>query len=168
MHLKKIIALLIMLCLGWPLPSQAYDQTKALRGLQGVKVTVKYFNPEMERLLLPRSELEKDTEKKFKKLGVPVFKDPKPPAMSTLFVNIHTIDVGSKGVLVYFVSVSLMEYAYLKRDVGSVGDLMEVQAINWYDAKVGIIGIRSAKEILKIEDKLIHNFIYDYLAANKT
>lgn len=167
MILKKFFAVFIILCLWCPAPSFAYDQKKALGGLKGVKVTVQYLNPQIDRLLMPRSALEKDIWRKLKKLGVPVLKAPKPPAMSTLFVNINTIDVNSKGIIIYSVSVVLMEWAYLKREVGSVGDLMEVRSINWYEGEVGSVGLRSAKDILKIVDKLVHNFIYDYLAANR-
>ena len=166
MFLKKFFAVIIIACLWWPTISRAYDQKQALRGLKGVKVSVKYSDPQMDSLLMPRSELEKDIVKKMKELGVPVLKDPKPPAMSTVVVNIHTLTVRPKGIVVYSVNVLLMEWAYLKRDLGSVGDLMEVRAINWYEARVGSVDIRSAKEILNVEDKLVQNFIYDYLAAN--
>lgn len=166
MPLKRFLAVIIIASLWWPAAARAYDQKNALRGLKGVKVSVKYSDPRMDSLLMPRSELEKDIVKKMKKLGVPVLKDPKPPAMSTLFVNIHTLTVRPKGIVVYSVNVLLMEYAYLKRDLGSVGDLMEVRAINWYEARVGSVGLRSVKEILNVEDKLVQNFIYDYLAAN--
>jgi hypothetical protein len=167
MKVKKFVAILIVLCLGWPIPLRAYEQKKALRGLKGVKVTVQYFNLDLDRILLPRSELEADIEKKLKKLSVPVFKLPRPPAMSTLFININIIKGKPRGLIVYSVSVVLMEWAYLKRDIGSVGDLMEVRAINWYEGKVGYLQTRSARDILKITDNLVQNFIYDYLAANR-
>lgn len=168
MKLIKLGAILVLICLWWPTPSGAYDQKQALRGLKGVKVKVKYCNPELERLLLPRSEFEAAIERKLKKLSVPVFKQARPPALSTLSVTINTFRARSKRIIIYSVSVSLMEWAYLKRDIGSVGDLMEVRAINWFEGKVGFVGPRSVKDLLEEIDTLLQNFIYDYLGANSS
>lgn len=166
MKLKKISAILLIFCLWWPVPAKAYDQKKALRGLKGVKVKVKYADPEISRLLMPQRDLEKDIERKLKKLGVPVLKEAKPPAMSTLFIIINTINLRPKKMVIYSITVILMEMAYLKREIGSVGDLLEVRAINWYEGKAGYTSTHSVKNMLKTADKLLQNFIYDYLAVN--
>ena len=103
----------------------------------------------IERLGLSKTQVKTEVENKLKKLGVHVFKEAKPPAMSTLYVVINSLQTKSKATLIYFISVNLVEWAYLKRGIGLVGDLQEVHAINWYIGKIGYMPSNSIKMLMK-------------------
>lgn len=167
MRLKNFVTALMVICLWLPSTSQAYDQKEALRGLKGVKVIVEYLNPVMEKLGLEKAQVNTEVEKRLKQLGVKVYKRAKPPAMSTLYVVINGVPVKSKGMLVYSISLMLVEWAYLKRGVGAVGDLQEVHAINWYKGRLGYIPSGSIKILMKPVQELVEKFISDYLAVNQ-
>jgi hypothetical protein len=66
----------------------------------------------------------------------------------------------------HHIGVNLVEWVFLKREIGSVGDLMEVQATDWYNGKVGFVGTSSVKIILKNLEELVDKFSYDYLSVN--
>ncbi len=152
-------------------PGQAaaagFDQKEALRGLSGLTVVVENLHPEMVRLGLTKEMVQEHVEKKLRKVGIKVFKNPKPPAMSTLYLNIISLFNRPKTFLVYNINLMLFEYAYLKRDVGSVGDLKEVRAVNWYKATIGYAGPPSIQGISKKVDELVGQFIADYLSVNR-
>jgi hypothetical protein len=168
MNLKNFVTALIVICLWFPATSQAYDQKEALRGLKGVKVTVEYLNPMIERLGLSKTQVKTEVEKQLKKLGVHVFNEAKPPAMSTLYVVVNGLQTKSKATLIYSISVNLVEWAYLKRGIGLVGDLQEVHAINWYKGNIGYMPSDSIKMLMKPLQQLVDKFILDYLAVNQS
>ena len=168
MNLKNFVTALIMICLWLPSTSQAYDQKEALRGLKGVKVSVTYLNPVIERLGLSKTQVQTEVEKRLKQLGVKVFKQAKPPAMSTLYVVINVLHVKSKALFIYSISLNLLEWAYLKRGIGAVGDLQEVHAINWYKGNIGYIQKDSTKILMKPVQELVDKFISDYFEVNKS
>jgi hypothetical protein len=167
MRLKNFVTALMVICLWLPSTSQAYDQGEALRGLKGVKVLVNYLNPVLEKLGLEKAQVKTEVEKRLKKLGVKVLKRAKHPAMSTLYVIINVVPVKSKKMLIYSISVMLVEWAYLKRGIGAVGDLQEVHAINWYKGRLGYTKITSAQIIMKPLQGLVGEFISDYMAVNE-
>lgn len=167
MNFKNFVIALVLICLWLPSTSQAYDQKEALRGLKGVKVLVNYLNPVVEKLGLEKAQVKTEVEKKLKQLGLKVYQKAKPPAMSTLYVAINGVPVKSKAMLIYSTSVMLVEYAYLKRGVGAVGDLKEIHAINWQKGRIGYTKIGSAKIIMKPIQQLVEEFISDYLAVNQ-
>jgi len=168
MNLKNFVTALVVICLWFPSTSQAYDQKEALRGLKGVQVSVNYLNPWIERIGLSKTQVETEVEKRLKQLGVKVVKQAKPPAMSTLYVNINGVPVKSKGIFIYSISLALSEWAYLKRGVGTVGDLQEVRAINWFKGNLGYIKIGSTKILMQPVQELVDKFISDYLAVNQS
>jgi hypothetical protein len=100
----------------------------------------KTCNPEMERLGLTKKVVQATVEQRLRRMKIKVLGKPKPPALSTLYIVVKTFNVKPRGILVYGINVMLMEYAYLKREVGSVGDLREVRAINWFKGTVGYVG----------------------------
>lgn len=163
----KALALALMACLWWPAWALALDQKDGLRGLTGVHVMVEDLHPEMERLGLTKKVVQQTVEKRLRRMKIKVLGKPKPPALSTLHIVVKTFNVKPKGILVYGINVMLMEYAYLKREVGSVGDLREVRAINWFKGSVGYVGPPSPKEILKKMEELVDIFISDYLSVNQ-
>jgi hypothetical protein len=146
--------------------SFAFEQKKALRGLKGVTVVVSYIPPEIERLGLKRNMIQANVETKLKKLGIKVYKKLKSPTTPILLVRINAIYVKSKSIISYHIGVNLVEWVFLKREIGSVGDLMEVQATDWYNGKVGFVGTSSVKIILKNLEELVDKFSYDYLSVN--
>lgn len=167
MNLKNFVTALMVICLWLPSISQAYEQKEALRGLKGVKVSVTYLNPVIESLGLSRTQVKAKVAKRLKRLGVKVLKKVKPPARSTLCVIINGLQIKSKAMLIYSVNVMLLEWAYLKRGIGSVGDLQEVHAINWYKGTIGYMRTGSTKDLMKPVQNLVDKFISDYLTVNQ-
>lgn len=164
---KKILALMVTACLCLPSWGWALDQKQGLRGLTGVNVFVESLHPEAERLGLTRQTVKKTVEKRLRRMGIKVLGQPKPPAMSTFHVVLNTFYLKPKGLLVYGINLMLVEYAYLKREIGSVGDLREVRAINWHKGTVGYVSPPSPTEILKKLEGMVDLFISDYLAVNQ-
>jgi hypothetical protein len=168
MHYKKLIALIIVICLGAPSLSWAYDQKEILRGLKGVKVVVENIPPDIERLGLTRRDIQSDVEMRLRQAGIKVWPDYKPPSMTALYVNVHTLNPSqARAIVVYSISVMLFENSYLKRDIGSVGDLKEVRAANWVKAMVGVTGTNNMSEIRKKVQAEVNKFISDYQAVNR-
>ncbi len=161
-------ALVLMACLWLPSWAWALDQKDGLRGLTGVHVIVENLHPDMERLGLTRKVVQETVEQRLRRMKIKVLGKPKPPALSTLHIVVKTFNIKPRGILVYGINLMLMEYAYLKREVGSVGDLREVRAINWFQGSVGYVGPPSSKDILKKMEELVDIFISDYLAVNRS
>jgi hypothetical protein len=165
---QKALVLALTACLWWPSWAWALDQKDGLRGLTGVHVVVEDLRPEVERLGLTKKVVQRTVEQRLRRMKIKVLGKPKPPALSTLHIVVKTFDVKSKGILVYGINLMLMEYAYLKREVGSVGDLREVRAINWFKGSVGYVGPPSATGVLKKVEELVDLFISNYLAVNRS
>lgn len=159
-------AAMVFLCL-LPSLSWALDQKEALRGLTGVKVVVEHLNPEVERLGLQKSQIQSDVEERLRRVGIKVLKDYKPPAMTALYINVHTLNTSGKSVVIYSINVMLLEYAYLKREAGSVGDLREVRTADWFNGTLGYLATSNIQEIRKKVVEQVERFISDYLAANQ-
>ena len=168
MHYKRLIALIVVICLGAPSLSWAYDQKEILRGLKGVKVVVENIPPDIERLGLTRRDIQSDVENRLRQAGIKVWPDYKPPSMTALYVNVHTLNPSqAKSIIVYSINVMLFENSYLKRDIGSVGDLREVRAANWVKAMVGFTGTNNVREIRKKVEAEVDKFISDYKTVNR-
>jgi hypothetical protein len=166
--LAAMVLGLVMLSLGWPALSWAYDQKEVLRGLKGVKVVVERINPEVERLGLTANQLQSNVEAQVRKVGIKVLKAHKPPAMTALYVNVYTlIPSQAKTIVVYAINIMVYENVYLKRDIGSVGDLKEVRAADWVDASVGLLGVNRVRDLYKKVELQVDKFISDYLAVNR-
>ncbi len=163
MNRIKFTSTVVIFCLLFSSLSFAFDQKKVLRGLKGVKVIVNYIPPEIERLGLTRELIQNTVETKLRKLGIKVYNK---SAMSTLFVRMNAINVKSKRIVIFHIGLNLVEWTYLKRGVGTVGDLMEVHATDWYNGKPGFVNTSSVKIILKTVEELVDKFSYDYLAVN--
>jgi hypothetical protein len=163
-----IAVALALVCLGRPSFSWAFDQKEVLRGLKGVKVVVERIDPAVERLGLTQSQIQRNVEAQIRKVGIRVLNYYKPPAMTALYVNVHSlIPAQAKSVVVYSINVMVFENAYLKRDVGSVGDLKEVRAADWNNAMVGLVDIPHINNIYKKVELQVDKFISDYLAVNR-
>ena len=88
--------------------------------------------------------------------------------MTSLYINVNTlIPAIAKTVVVYSVNVMVFENVYLKRGVGTVGDLKEVRAADWYKGSVGFIGINRINEVYQKVALQVDKFISDYLAVNQ-
>jgi len=132
-----------------------------------VKVVVENIPSDIERLGLTKKDIQNDVETKVRKAGIKVLPDYKPPAMTTLYVNVHTLNPSAaRSIIVYSINVMLYENSYLKRDVGTVGDLKEVRAADWVKVTVGLIGINNIRDIRKRVDEQVDKFISDYVAMN--
>jgi hypothetical protein len=168
MDLRKIVVVLLMVCLGKPAFAFTYDQRESLRGLKALKVVIESIPLEIERLGLTRKDIQSDVETKLRKAGIKVLPAYKPPSMTTLYVNVHTlIPSQAKTIVVYSINIMLFENAYLKRDAGTVGDLKEVRAADWMKATVGLIGVTNVSQIRKKVEEQVNKFISDYLAMNQ-
>jgi hypothetical protein len=168
MDLRKIAAVLLMVCLAQPALAFNYDQREVLRGLKGLKVVTETIPTEIERLGLTRKDIQSDVETKLRKAGIKVLPAYKPPSMTTLYVNVHTlIPSQARTVVVYSINLMLFENAYLKREAGTVGDLKEVRAADWIKATVGLIGVGNVSQIRKKVEEQVNKFISDYLAMNQ-
>jgi hypothetical protein len=166
--LVTIVAALVIICLGLPSFSFAYDQKEVLRGLKGVKVVVENINPDVQRLGLTQSRIQSNVEDQIRKVGIKILKAYKPPAMTGLYINVHTlIPYQAKTIVVYSINVMVYENVYLKRDVGTVGDLKEVRAADWVTASVGLLGVSHVNDIYKKVQLQVDKFISDYLAVNQ-
>jgi hypothetical protein len=162
----KFTTTVVLFCLLFPSLSFAFQQKEVLRGLKGVKVVVSYIRPEIEKFGLTKSMIKKSVEMKLKNLGIKVNKKAKPPAMSTFIVNVNAIYVKPKSAISYSIGINLVEWVYLKREMRTIGDLMEARATTWYNGKVGFVETSSVKIILKKVEELVEKFVYDYLAVN--
>lgn len=164
-----IVAALVIICLGLPSSSwAAYDQKEVLRGLKGVKVVVEPINPEVQRLGLDANQIKSNVEDKVRKVGIKIFKSFQPPAMTALYINVHTlIPYQAKTIVVYSINVMVYENVYLKRDIGTVGDLKEVRAADWILSLVGLLSANRVNDIYKKVELQVDKFISDYLAMNQ-
>ncbi len=170
MKRQKFFAVLVLVCLWMPSLSWAkvYDQTEVLRGLKGVKVVVENIPYDIERMGLTRKDIQSDVEAKLSKAGIKVFPNFTPPSMTALYVNVLAlIPSQAKTVVVYSIYLMLYENSYLKRDVGTVGDLKEIRAADWVKGFVGIIGTANVRDIRKKVEGQVDKFISDYQAQNR-
>jgi len=172
MNRKKIFiviaAALVIVCLGLPSSSRAFDQKEVLRGLKGIKVIVETITPDIERIGLTKNQIQRNVESQIRKVGIKVLNTYKPPAMTALYVNVHAINPSqARSIVVYSINIMVFENTYLKRDVGTVGDLREVRAADWFKGTVGFTGIRNINEIYKKVELQVDQFISDYLAVNQ-
>jgi hypothetical protein len=166
--LAAIVVAVVIVSLGLPSFSWAYDQKEVLRGLKGIKVVVENIDPRVERLGLSQSQIQSNVEAQIRRVGIKILKTYKPPAMTALYVNVHTlIPSQAKTIMVYSINVMVYENVYLKRDIGTVGDLKEVRAADWVNAMVGLIGIPHIRDIYKKVELQVDKFISDYLAVNQ-
>ena len=169
MNFKRLVAISILVCFWVPslCCAKTYDQREVLRDLKGVNVVIENIPPDIERLGLTKKDLQSDVEAKLRQAGIKVFPDFKPPSMTALYVNVHTlIPTQARTVVVYSIDVMLFENSYLKRDVGTVGDLKEVRAADWVIAMVGLIGASNVRDIRKKVDAEVDKFISDYKKMN--
>jgi hypothetical protein len=166
--LVAVFAALVIICLGLPSFSWAYDQKEVLRGLKGVKVVIQDISPDIQRLGLNTDQIKSNVETQLRKVGIKVLKSFAPPAMTALYVNVHAmIPSHAKNVVVYSVNVMVFENVYLKRGIGTVGDLKEVRAADWIKATVGLVGTSYVNHIYKKVELEVDKFISDYLAMNQ-
>ena len=169
MNPKKIAALIVLACLCWPSLAcpKVFEQNEVLRGLKGLKVVVENIPPDIERLGLTKRDVQNDVETRLRQAGLKVYPDFRPPAMTALYINIKVLNPPTaRNVVVYSINTMLFENSYLKRDVGSVGDLKEVRAANWTKAMVGILPTANIREIRKKLDEELSKFMADYFAMN--
>jgi hypothetical protein len=168
MDVRKIVAVLLMVCVAQPALAFTYDQREVLRGLKALKVVTETIPTEIERLGLTRKDIQSDVETKLRKAGIKILPAYKPPSMTTFYVNVHTlIPSQARTIVVYSINIMLFENAYLKRDAGTVGDLKEVRAANWMKATVGLLGVGNISQIRKKVEEQVNKFISDYLAMNQ-
>jgi hypothetical protein len=93
MNFKRLVAISILVCFWVPslCCAKTYDQREVLRDLKGVKVVIENIPPDIERLGLTKKDLQSDVEAKLRQAGIKVFPDFKPPSMTALYVNVHTL-----------------------------------------------------------------------------
>jgi hypothetical protein len=163
-----IVAALVIICLGLPSFSWAYDQREVLRGLKGIKVIVEPINPDVQRFGLNTNQIQSNVENQIRKVGIKILKASQPPAMTALYINVYTlIPYQAKTIVVYSINVMVFENVYLKRGIGTVGDLKEVRAADWLKASVGLLGVSHVNDIYKKVELQVDKFISDYLAMNQ-
>jgi hypothetical protein len=163
-----IAAAIVIVCLGVPSFSWAYDQKENLRGLKAVKVVVEPISSDIERLGLTKNQIQSNVETQIRRAGIKVVNIYQPPAMTALYINVRAIiPTQAKSIIVYGINVMVFEYTYLKRDIGSVGDLREVRAADWLNGTVGFTGVRNIRDIYKKLELQVDQFISDYLAVNQ-
>jgi hypothetical protein len=166
--LAALVAAVAVVSFGLPSSAWAYDQREVLRGLTGVKVVIETIDPSVERLGFTRNQLQSNVEAQIRKVGIKILKAYKPPAMTALYVNVHTlIPSQAKSIVVYSINVMVYENVYLKRDIGTVGDLKEVRAADWVKATVGLLGVTRVSDLYKKVELQVDKFISDYLAMNQ-
>ena len=169
MNHKKIAALIVLACLCWPslaFPA-SFDQREVLRGLKGLKVVVENIPPDIEGLGLTKKDVQSDVEARLRQAGLKIYPNFQPPAMTALYVNVHVLNPATaRNVVVYSINTMLFENSYLKRDIGSVGDLKEVRGADWTRAMVGILPTANIRDIRKKLDEELSKFIADYFAMN--
>ncbi len=164
-----LAAALVIVCLGLPSFSwAAYDQKEVLRGLKGIKVIVEPLSPDVQRLGLDANQIKNNVENQIRKVGIKILKAYQPPAMTALYINVHTfIPYQAKTVVVYSINVMVYENVYLKRGIGTVGDLKEVRAADWINASVGFVGVNHINDIYKKVELQVDKFVSDYLSVNQ-
>lgn len=165
---QVLLLLLVGLVLLWAPPAAGREQKEVLKGLKGVAVAVEVLPPELRQAGLSQESLREVMEAKLRRAGIKVFRQARPPAMSTLYLNITCMLSRTGSTLIYGINLMLYEYAYLKRDIGSVGDLKEIHAINWFKGMVGYGNQPFAPRLLKGVEDLLGLFIADYAAANSS
>lgn len=163
-----ISAVLVITWLGLPSFSWADDQKEVLRGLKGIKVVVEPINPEVQRLGLDANQIQSNVENQIRKVGIKLLKAYQPPAMTALYINVNTlIPYQLKTIVAYSINVMVLENVYLKRGIGTVGDLKEVRAADWMKGSVGLLGTKRINELYKKVELEVGKFISDYLAVNQ-
>jgi hypothetical protein len=89
--LAAIVVAIVIVSLGLPSFSWAYDQKEVLRGLKGIKVVVENINPDVRRLGLNQSQIQSNVEAQIRRVGIKVLKAYQPPALTALYVNVHAL-----------------------------------------------------------------------------
>jgi hypothetical protein len=117
---------------------------------------------------LNANQIQSNVENQVRKVGIKILKAYQPPAMTALYINVHSlIPYQAKTIVVYSINVMVYENVYLKRGVVTVGDLKEVRAADWVKATVGLLGANHVNDIYKKVELQVDKFISDYLAMNQ-
>ncbi len=159
---KAVVALVVVL-LTLPGVSHALtDEQKALVGLQGVRVSAEFVEPEAERLGLTKAQIQTDVELRLRKAGVRIITEEewlKKPG-GFLYVAVDTQFREDPPIVVYSIRVEFKELVRPTRG----GDTL--LASTWLRGGMGSVGKSKIAMIRGALGDQVDQFINDYLAAN--
>ena len=161
----RVLAALLGLSLGLPYltPAVTIGELDSLRGLKGVAVAMEKINPEIERLGLNREQIKTAVEDRLAQGGVKkITKKDVFTGTPWLYININAFETADKRLVIYAVSVELIQDVRLVR-----APLTSTAAATWSISYAGYTDISHPDNILKIVNSLVDRFIRDYAEANR-
>lgn len=175
-QLSKIIFILIISLFIHPLISYSQEgmteehikiRREALKGIKGVSVLIEDLSPVAKELGITKESLNTEVELKLRLAGIKVYSSEEwlnsHGAISTLYVNLHTVGFGGvRGAYAYNIEFLLQDVAYITRS--SRTDLV----ITWRDSRLGVYntkkdGLEAINKSFKVVTDI---FLNDYLAVN--
>lgn len=161
---RAVAALLVLsFFLAGPAWSATVGELESLRGLKGVDIAVEQLRPEVEGLGLRRDQIKAAVEADLMAAHIKILTEKdiftgKP----WLYINIHAF-AGLEGrLIIYAVSVELIQQVRLVRD-----PLISTTAVTWSISQAGNADRSQTDVILKVVKELVARFIQDYSLANR-
>ena len=161
----RVLAALLGFGLGLPYPTHAANigELDSLRGLKGVAVAMEKINPEMEKLGLNPAQIKTEVEARLARGEVKkITRKDVFTGTPWLYININAFETPDKRLMVYAVSVELIQDVRLVR-----APLTSTAAVTWSISDAGYTDRSHPDNILKIVDSLVDRFIQDYAEANR-
>jgi hypothetical protein len=161
----RVLAALLgfSLCLPYLTHAATIGELDSLRGLKGVAVALEKINPEIEHLGLNRAQIKTEVEARLARGGVKkITKKDVFTGKPWLYININAFETADKRLIVYAISVELLQDVRLVRE-----PLVSTAAVTWSISDAGYTDSSHPDNILKIVDRLVDRFIRDYAEANR-
>ncbi|MEJ2069667.1 MAG: hypothetical protein P8X65_09600 [Syntrophobacterales bacterium] len=168
MRSGRLVLVLVVLCLGAPATSHAYEE-EVLRGIKGMCVAVAPISIEMEKLGLSASEMEKDVELHLRQAKIKVLRPKnlyREEGCSGLMIRVNgsITRVGRKRLVAYDIHLAVMELVLLRRPTL----VPIIPAQTWgYESELMFADASRMAQVHKNVIELVDKFIRDYQEANR-
>lgn len=157
------VMLLLGLCLPGLTPAATLGERLSLRHLKGVAVAVEKINPEIEKLGLKRDQIIAEMEARLQKAGIKQITEKDVfTGKPYLYLNINAFGAMDGRLLIYVVSLELIQQVRLVRD-----PLNPTTAITWSASRAGYTDTLQVDTIHKVVDEMVSWFIQEYSQANQ-
>jgi hypothetical protein len=161
----RVLAVLLVCSFGLPYSTHAANirELDSLQGLKGVAVAIEKINPQIEQLGLNRAQIKTEVEARLARGGVKkITKKDVFTGKPWLYININAFETSDKRLIVYAISVELIQDVRLVR-----APLTSTAAVTWSISDAGYTSSSHPGNILKIVNSLVDRFIRDYAEVNR-
>ena len=153
----------LAICLASLGQAASLGELESLRHLKGVAVAVEKINPEVEKLGLTRDQIKAEVEARLEKAGIKKITEKDAfTGNPWLYININAFEAMDGRLLIYAISVELIQNVRLVRD-----PLTSTTAVTWAVNQAGYTNRLQAEALQKVVDELIDRFIQNYAQANR-